>query len=299
MAKELMVGVFTLSSVANINILDANILDSNASGATEKSNARKTLTNNISNVYSHVRNSFDEAKNIKMRLLTRVQSAKKARSNEVSKTTSTSTSESISTYGKSKHGISEYEVDERILIRDAQNGDKESFRILVEKYQTRLIHCALKVIKNQEEARDIVQDAFVKAYLALPKFKGESSFYTWMYRIVFHLSIDVKRKYTRRGGETLEFDEKIGKEVSASGFENSLTEQPDKILDTKQQLTKLQVALNQISPEHKEIIILREIEGFSYDEIASILNISLGTVMSRLFYGRKSLMSLYPTDSFL
>lgn len=190
--------------------------------------------------------------------------------------------------------VSEKEAELQ-LVKAASNGDKEAYRILVEKYEARLLRCARDVIKDNEDARDIVQDALVKAYLSLPKFRGDSSFYTWIYRIVFHLAIDAKRKVMRRGGEHKDFDEKLSSQsiygaISENSQNRSLN--PDEQILNKEKFSKVKTALATLSEDHRQVIMMREVEGFSYEEIGKMLNITLGTVMSRLFYARKAMQKV-------
>jgi RNA polymerase sigma-70 factor, ECF subfamily len=174
--------------------------------------------------------------------------------------------------------------DDEVLVTLARSGEKDAFRVLVERYENRLFSCALDVLKNSEDARDIVQEGFVKAYLSLPRFRGQSSFYTWVYRIVLNLSIDYRRKVARRGGDASELDEKTPIETTSPDVAAPLES-----VFRKEKAQKIQEALSSISPEHRRVIVLREVDGLSYDEIAQVLGISLGTVMSRLHYARKKL----------
>ena len=97
--------------------------------------------------------------------------------------------------------------EELSLVKKAASGDKQAFQVLVERYQARVYYVALNIMKNHEDAEEVLQEAFVKAYFAISKFKGESSFYTWLYRIVRNMAIDVKRKHKSRGGDKLELTE--------------------------------------------------------------------------------------------
>lgn len=146
-------------------------------------------------------------------------------------------------------------------------------------------------MKNHEDAEEVLQEAFVKAYFAISKFKGESSFYTWLYRIVRNMAIDVKRKHISRGGDKLELTEfTVAKsDIDSPGLGITKFKQPDEELMQKRELKKVSKALNSLSEEHREAITMREVDGLSYDEIASVLKISRGTVMSRIFYARKKL----------
>ena len=178
--------------------------------------------------------------------------------------------------------------DEQDLIRESSQGDREAFRVLVERYQNKMIRLITQVIRSREDAEDIVQESFVKAYSSLGSFRGQSSFYTWLYRISFNLAIDWKRRAARRGGDKHELaDIEQGKVAPAFVKENSPTDQ----VYQKEQSKLIASALQELTEDHRAVIVLREIDGLSYEEIAKVTNASLGTVMSRLHYARKKLQS--------
>lgn len=173
------------------------------------------------------------------------------------------------------------------LVRRAAAKDKEAFRLLYERYGQRAYGIAFEVVRRKEDAEDIVQESFVKAYLSLPEFRGQSSFYTWLYRIVYNLAIDYKRRINRRGGETLEYDEIKHKNDTVAVAEPVVG--PHEAVVRKERAERIQNELAHISEEHRMVIILREVDGLNYEEIADVLKISKGTVMSRLHYARKRL----------
>jgi RNA polymerase sigma-70 factor, ECF subfamily len=183
--------------------------------------------------------------------------------------------------GASERRVKDY--DEALVDRSLR-GDKEAYRELVERYQGRLFSCAFDILKNREDAEDVVQEALVKAYLSLPEFQRRSSLYTWLYRIVYNMSIDFRRKIVRQGGAPVELDEAV-----SLGTEERHYSDPAGVVLRKQQSRKIQHALSEISEDHRRVIVLRELEGMSYEEIASVVGISRGTVMSRLHYARKKL----------
>ena len=181
--------------------------------------------------------------------------------------------------------------DDRKLSAQAKAGDKEAYRLLVERYQERAYRLAFQVLRSQSDAEDVVQEAFVKAYLSLAKFKGDSRFYTWLYRIVYNMAIDVKRRGSRRSWEAggLEEDRlRVGREEVVFGDESPSG--PQDMLLRKEQARLIKETLGELSEEHRAVFVLREIDGLSYDEMAQVLGVSKGTVMSRLFYARKKLM---------
>ena len=177
------------------------------------------------------------------------------------------------------------------LVSLAKGGDKDAFRMLYEEYYSRCYALAYRIMKNSDDAEEVVQESFVKAYLALDKFKGESSFYTWLYKIVRNRAIDVHRKLKRRATKATEEEELVRVANSSQSFVND-ARGADSILETKEDLSILQKALGMLKEEQREILVLREMEGFSYDEIANLIGINSGTVMSRLFYARKALMKI-------
>jgi RNA polymerase sigma-70 factor (ECF subfamily) len=176
------------------------------------------------------------------------------------------------------------------LIRKAANGDKDAYRHIVERHQRRLFLSAFEVLRNREDAEDVVQEALARSFFSLKSFRGGSSLSTWLQRIVFNLAIDLKRRVRRRGGEPVIFEEGIT--VAAdSAFEGGGSDNPEALLRQKEHRERMMRVLDDLSDEHRQTIILREFEGLSYDEIARATGVSSGTVMSRLFYARKKLQS--------
>lgn len=191
--------------------------------------------------------------------------------------------------------------DDNDLVRMTLAGDKEAYRALVERYQGRLLTTALDIVKTREDAEDVVQETFVKAFLSLGQFKGQSSFYTWLYRICFNMAIDIRRKAGRRGGTHLEYKEHTSvnraaghdgtREAPGAGVADHLqnVEGPHDALARKELGRKIQEVLGELSEEHRAVIMLREVDGLDYEEIAQAIGAPKGTVMSRLFYARKAL----------
>lgn len=180
-------------------------------------------------------------------------------------------------------------VDE--LVTRARGGDRHAYRQLVERYQRRVFAIAFEIVRNREDAEDIVQESFVKAFLSLRDFRGQASFYTWLYRIAYNMAIDFRRKIARRGGAVRERTPgaENGQAESALEAVGGASASPHEVLHRKEQARRIQEVLDGISEEHRAVIILREIEGMNYDEIARTVGISKGTVMSRLHYARKKL----------
>ena len=179
------------------------------------------------------------------------------------------------------------------LVDRARAGDLQAFRELVERYQNRALSIAIGVVGSREDAEDVVQEAFLKAYRNLGSFRGQSSFYTWLYRIVFNLAIDLSRKRYRRS-ETNVGDHSSMDVLShhssgdVSDFLGSVPD-PDQAMQRTELGQSIARALDSLSAEHRAVIVLREIDGLSYSEISDVVGCSKGTVMSRLHHARKRL----------
>lgn len=180
---------------------------------------------------------------------------------------------------------------DRELVDRAKAGDKRAFGILVERYQRRAFAVALGMLHNREDALDVVQDAFVKVHKHLGTFQGNASFYTWLYRIVANLCIDLRRRQGRR--PEVAFEESIGRDEAVAGTVDVAPRHaeanPVENLTRRELGEHINQALDALSDNHRVILLLREVEGLSYDELATVLKISKGTVMSRLFHARKNM----------
>jgi RNA polymerase sigma-70 factor (ECF subfamily) len=183
------------------------------------------------------------------------------------------------------------ERSDRELARASGNGDREAFRELVERYQRKIVSVALGMVHNPDDALEIAQETFVKAYENLPQFKGESSFYSWLYRIAFNLAIDFQRREHRRPTVPLEERPGGGGEEIVEPPGERLSSDPSDRVEAKELGEQVVQAINELTPDHKAVILLREVEGLSYEEISRVMQCSKGTVMSRLHYARKKLQS--------
>jgi RNA polymerase sigma-70 factor (ECF subfamily) len=176
-------------------------------------------------------------------------------------------------------------------IRGVLTGNRDAFAVLVERYQGRAFRLALRVLRNEESARDAVQDAFLKAYSALSRFQGRSSFYTWLYRLVMNQCLDMKRRDKS--------DRHVEWEDGGTGETGAVARLPPEVagvrfapaasLMRKELRQRLAEAIERLPEGPRETLILREVDGFSYAEIAETQKIPKGTVMSRLHYARKQL----------
>jgi RNA polymerase sigma-70 factor (ECF subfamily) len=176
------------------------------------------------------------------------------------------------------------------LVQRAQDGDREAFRELVERYQRKIAALALGMLRNREDALDVVQEAFAKAYQNLPRFKGDAGFYTWVYRIAYNLCVDHQRRETKAAAVPID-DEERGEQRPDVQVDGADRDQPfDRARDAEIG-RRVRDAISELTPDHRAVILLREVEGLSYAEISELLQCPKGTVMSRLHYARRHLQS--------
>jgi RNA polymerase sigma-70 factor, ECF subfamily len=164
-------------------------------------------------------------------------------------------------------------------------GSREAFGALVERYQDRLYNTLVRVLGSRDDASEVLQDAFVQAYTKLASFRGSSQFYTWLYRVALNLACSHRRRNTRRRDE--QSVERIRESSGAEPVDASLP--PEQTAVRIEQAELVQAALLEISEEHRQILVLREMEDYSYEAIAEILELPVGTVRSRLFRARLQL----------
>jgi RNA polymerase sigma-70 factor (ECF subfamily) len=180
---------------------------------------------------------------------------------------------------------------DEVYVERAQGGDLEAFDRLVTRHRGRIFTMIQHLVQNEADAWDLAQDAFVKAWRALPRFQGQSRFYTWLYRVAHNVVYDWLRKKSNASGNLREYDETIANEgiIAEAPTAPRAVESPDRAAELKDLRRDIQAALEKLSPEHRETILLREVEGLKYEEIAERMDCSPGTVMSRLFYARRKL----------
>jgi RNA polymerase sigma-70 factor, ECF subfamily len=179
-------------------------------------------------------------------------------------------------------------TEDNLLVERALSGEQNAFRGLYDRYQQRIYALVGSMIGPGEDVHDVVQEAFVRAFRSLKSFKGHSSFYTWLYRIAINATTDHRRKQARQSqrfsGRPLEDIDRGATQLAAPESDN-----PEADLYRSELSELMNRALETLSDEHRQVIVLREVNGLSYQEIAEVSESTIGTVMSRLHYGRKKL----------
>jgi len=182
--------------------------------------------------------------------------------------------------------MSERDIDQ-LLVERAQRGDKRAFELLVEKYQRKLARLVSRLVRDAGEVEDVTQEAFVKAYRALPSFRGDSAFYTWLYRI----GINTAKNYLVAMGRRAPTSTEVEAEA-AEGFESGELlrdiNTPESLLLSKEIAGTVNAAIEALPEELRSAIQLRELEGMSYEEIAKLMDCPVGTVRSRIFRAREA-----------
>lgn len=182
--------------------------------------------------------------------------------------------------------MSERETDQ-LLVERAQAGDQQAFAVLVSKYQRKVSRLLSRFVRDPAEVEDVAQEAFIKAYRALPAFRGESAFYTWLYRITINTAKNYLVAQGRRAPTSTDFDAE-----EAEGFEDATQlrdiNTPERLLHSRQVGETINAAMAALPDELRHAIVLREIEGLSYEEIAEAMSCPIGTVRSRIFRAREA-----------
>ena len=179
-------------------------------------------------------------------------------------------------------------TNDRVLVAQASKGDLAAYDELVRRYQTRIYSLAYNMTGSKEDAEDMVQDVFVKAYSSLKNFRGTSSFYTWIYRIAINRTINFVKKRKKRQAMSLD-DVDGGIERDPAYVELSARESPVRDASLSELQEKLNKALLTLSEKHRTVVVLHDIQGLPHDDIARMTGCSEGTVRSRLFYARQML----------
>ena len=183
--------------------------------------------------------------------------------------------------------MSEREID-RQLVERAQRGDKRAFELLVEKYQRKLARLLSRLIRDPGEVEDVTQEAFIKAYRALPSFRGDSAFYTWLYRIGINTAKNYLVAMGRRAPTSTEVEAEAAEGQDGGELLRDINT-PDSLLLSKEIGDTVNAAIESLPEELRSAIQLRELEGMSYEEIAKLMDCPIGTVRSRIFRAREAI----------
>ena len=183
--------------------------------------------------------------------------------------------------------MSDREIDQQ-LVQRVQRGDKAAFDLLVIKYQRKIFRLLSRLIRDPGEVEDVAQEAFIKAYRALPNFRGDSAFYTWLYRIAINTAKNWLVSQGRRAPTTTETDIEDAETFDDGEHLRDLNT-PDAMLLTRQVADAVNRAIERLPEELRTAIVLRELEGLSYEEIAETMNCPIGTVRSRIFRAREAI----------
>lgn len=197
----------------------------------------------------------------------------------------------MGTPSKVVHEEQKTEPDDRELVLRCQRGDMAAFGVLVERYRQRVYGLVYGMLRNEQDAVDLSQETFVKAWQAMRSFQRNSSFYTWLYRIATNLCIDFVRKRERR--PTVAFEETVNPDADVNvEIPASKQGSPPEEARRRELREQIDAALLELSPEHRVVVQLREFDGMEYAEIARAVGCNIGTVMSRLHYARKHLQKI-------
>jgi RNA polymerase sigma-70 factor (ECF subfamily) len=183
-------------------------------------------------------------------------------------------------------------ADDRRLVAAALAGSTDAFGDLVRRHQDRLYNAVLRVVDNGEDAADVVQDAFVNAFTALGSFKGDSELYTWLYRIAFNAAISLRR----RRKPVASLDAARGSDPTVDPVDVSADARPGDSMERREDEADLYRALSRLSPEHRDVLVMKDLDGQRYEEIAVVLGVPIGTVRSRLHRARIELRQLLEPD---
>jgi len=181
--------------------------------------------------------------------------------------------------------------DDGELIRRCVEGDDEAFAQLVRKYERRVVGLAYSVVRDPQDAMDVAQEAFIKVHRTLRGFRGKSAFYTWLYRVTVNLAIDRDRKRKRQPTESLEASQERTTDSAEPVFPDD-GPTPHQATADGELGELVNRAIDSLSPRHRAVVLLRDVQGLSYQEIAEVVGCSLGTVMSRLHYARRNLQEM-------
>ena len=183
---------------------------------------------------------------------------------------------------------------EAAIVRKVLDGDVNAFETLVLEYEKNVYNISLRMTGNSEDAADMTQEAFIKAYNSLQSFRGDSKFSVWLYRIVSNVCLDFLRSRNRRPTVSLSVEDDDGEDTQLDVADDS--QSPELLLDRKLTRESVRRGLDSLPPDYRQILLLREIQGLSYDEISQALGLEVGTVKSRIFRARKRLCTFLIDD---
>ena len=178
------------------------------------------------------------------------------------------------------------------LIAECLEGRTAAYGELVRRYQDRLYNTIYRLLDNAEDAQDVLQEAFLNAYVSLDKFKGDAQFFTWLYRIAFNAAISLRRKRRRQ------LSVRMGRRLEghAEPLDVSDASRPEHGIEREEEEKRIQEGLNRLSPDHRIVLILKDIEGQKYSQMAEILGVPVGTIRSRLHRARMELRAILASD---
>jgi RNA polymerase sigma-70 factor (ECF subfamily) len=179
-------------------------------------------------------------------------------------------------------------ADDPRLIAECLQGNTAAFGVLVRRYQERLYHSVYRLVENSEDAQDVVQEAFLNAYQSLDRFKGDSLFFTWLYRIAVNTAISFKRKHR----VMVRMEMRSNGEQEIEPLDPSAASRPEHALEQAEQETRVRQALARLSPEHRTVLVMKDMEGHKYETMAEVLQVPIGTIRSRLHRARLELREL-------
>jgi RNA polymerase sigma-70 factor, ECF subfamily len=183
-------------------------------------------------------------------------------------------------------------ADDLRLIAECRHGDTAAFGVLVRRYQDRLFNTVFRLVGNAEDSYDVVQEAFLNAYQSLDGFKGDALFFTWLYRIAVNTAISLKRKQR----SAVSIDAHRNGEGGIEPLDSSEESRPGHALEQAEQERRIQRALARLSPEHRAVLVLKDMEGQKYETMAEVLQVPIGTIRSRLHRARVELRELLERD---
>ena len=175
------------------------------------------------------------------------------------------------------------------IVRRVIKGDTDAFETLVTENQKKIYNLAYRMVRNEQDALDLTQEAFLKAYRSLSQYRGESGFSVWLYRLASNICIDFLRKKKKQNIVSLVYDGEDGETAEMDIADES--QSPERVLEKSEARRAVAAGLEKLSEEHRKIILLRDVDGYSYEEIAAVLSIEMGTVKSRLARARSALRS--------